>query len=273
MDRTLLIPTDFSNNALVATNYALKLAALLNAKVHILHCYTAFSSAFQNDNINKKDADQAKVVAENGMQEFLDKLSTENHTYQATISEGELVKSINKFILEKRVDLVIMGTHGTSENRRELMGSNTYMVAKDIEVPLLIVPEHSNEFSMEQILFFTDFQNNDCKVLECISALFGNTNPPCKLIHIAEEKVDDQKKKLENWMESLSTKTGYKGLTGAVVSQKEGLSVVNDAIEQYNASLCLLTLVEGRGFFEKLFHKSLARKIILNPKTPVLLTK
>lgn len=273
MNRTLLIPTDFSNNALAATNYALKLANLLNAEVHILHCYTPFSSAFQNEDINKKDAEQAKIVAESSMHEFLDKLNITNQTYHTTIIEGNFPKIINRFITEKKIDLVIMGTHGASETRRDLMGSNTYTVAKEIEIPLLIVPEDSNNFSFEQILFFTDFQINDYKVLECISNLFGSTIMPCKLIHIAADNMEDHKQKLNNWVNDLSLKTGYKELSGEVIAQKENLSVVNDAIEKFNASICLLTLVEGRSFFEKLFRKSLARKIIINPKAPVLLTK
>lgn len=273
MTRTILIPTDFSNNALVATNYALNMAAFLNADVHILHVYTAFTSGFQSEQMNKKDAQRAKEAAENGMKDFLEKLSTDNQTFQSSIMEGNLLQNVKNFVSEKSIDLVIMGTHGASETRRDLLGSNTYDVAKNIEIPLLIVPEHNSGFSLEQIVFFTDYQNNDYKVLESLSNLLGDERKPCTLIHIAEDPVNKHKENMDDWLRDLSHTTGYKEINGHVISKKEQLSVVNDAIKQFKADLCLLTLIERRGFFEKLFRKSLAREIIINPTIPVLLTK
>lgn len=276
MKGTILIPTDFSNNALVATRYALKLAALLNADVHILHSFTPFVSSFQSLQTNIKDAARAKEVAERGMKDFLEKLSEHNtadYPFETSLIEGNLLSTVKKIIAEKGVELVVMGTHGASETRRDLLGSNTYDVAKSIEIPLLIVPEHTPDFSLNNIVFFTDYQLNDFKVLDSLISILGEERKPCSLVHIAEGALDEQKDKLDSWVADLAHTCGYAELRGHVVAKRERMAVVNETIEELNADLCLLTLVEGRSFFEKLFRKSLARDIIINPKIPVLITK
>lgn len=273
MKQTLLIPTDFSNNALVATNYALKLAAYLQANVHILHVYKPFTSAFQSELANKTDAQRAKAGAEKGMKDFLEKLGNQNSAFDSSIIEGNLVDAVGAFVVEKRVDVIVMGTHGASGTRKDWLGSNTYDVAKEIEIPLLIVPEHSVEFTLERSVFFTDYQKNDFKVLKSLLKLLGNDDTPCTLVHVTEQNPEDQKRILVDWSLELANTSGYRTIDTALISSKENLSVVNDTIEQLHADLCLLTLIEGRGFFERFLHKSLARAIIINPKVPVFLTK
>src|SRR5690606_25378697 len=41
---------------------------------------------------------------------------------------------------EDDVDLLVMGTHGERAQRRELIGSVSSRVARDVECPLLLVP-------------------------------------------------------------------------------------------------------------------------------------
>lgn len=74
MKPTFLIPTDFSNNSIVATKYAQGLAKQLNADIHILHTYRAFVTAFQNQKVNEADANRAKSEAETAMNKFLTKV-------------------------------------------------------------------------------------------------------------------------------------------------------------------------------------------------------
>ena len=77
---------------------------------------------------------------------------------------------------------------------------------------------------------------------------------------------------MDDWKAHLEQKTGWVGLATELVSGSERVEVVDQIIDTLDADLTLLTLVDRTGFFERRFHKSLARAIVLNPKTPVLLT-
>lgn len=81
-----------------------------------------------------------------------------------------------------------MGTHGASGWRKDLLGSNTYDVAKDVSRPLLIVPEHTASFKLKNVVFFSDYKQGDAKSLGSFEKLFRDMNPSYTLVHIHEDK-------------------------------------------------------------------------------------
>lgn len=52
---------------------------------------------------------------------------------------GDVVKSIEKYVSEKRLDMLIMGSHGHRRFDLSLLGSTTVKIAEMLDVPLLIV--------------------------------------------------------------------------------------------------------------------------------------
>lgn len=276
MKQTILVPTDFSNNALIAARYGVELARKKQAHVHVFHAYRPFTSAFQSPLANQTDEQRAKIGAEKGLVEFISKLGKYvDVQVTSSTAKNSLVEAINHYIKEDNVSLVVMGAHGASGTRKDLLGSNTYDVAKDVSRPLLIVPEHTNAFKLENVVFFTDYQQGDIKSLTSFDSLFGNIRPSCTLVHIHEGKngpTDDNLQRLQQWKATLEKETPVKDLSTEMAHVPENVEAVNEILDSMNADMTLITLIDSRGFFKKLAHKSLARAIVLTPHTPVLLT-
>lgn len=276
MNKTILVPTDFSNNSLIATRYAMTLAKKIDANVHILHAYRPFTSAFQSPLANETDIQRAKLNAEKGLAEFQEKLSTDSGTaVTSSININSVLGAVMHYIENSNICLVVMGAHGASGRRGELLGSKTYDVAKDVSRPLLIVPEHTQSYKLEQTVFFSDYQQGDIKTLTDWNTLYGNENVPCTLVHLHEGKsapTESDQQKLEKWKAILEKETSLENLSAKLIHIPENLDHVNGILKQLNADVMLLTLVDSRGFVERLLHKSLAKAIVLNPQTPVLLT-
>lgn len=274
MKKTIVVPTDFSNNALVAAKYALQFAAQQDYEVHLLHAYVPFTSAFQNPRAMQNDESKIREQAEAEMRDFLAQLgTTEASKISSSIAQGTLVDCLTQFAKAQPVGLIIMGTHGASGTRKDVLGSNTYDVAKASPVPLIVVPEHITEFRLDKAVFFTDYQASDKQTLQAFKDVVAGRPVPCTLVHIAPDAKEDpqQALKLEEWKQQLKRDTGYDLLHGEIARDREKLARVNVIIDDLAADLSILTLIGGRGFIEKLFHKSLARQIVLNPKRPVLL--
>lgn len=274
--KTILVPTDFSNNALVATRYAIELAKKIEASIHILHAYRPFTSAFQSTSANEGDEKRAKLDAEKGLVGFLEKLDRGSEiSVTSSLIKNGLLEAIINYIAENDVFLVVMGTHGASGTRKDLLGSNTYDVAKTVPCPLLVVPEHTNSFQLERVVFFSDYQHGDIQSLRSFDNLFGKLTLSCTLVHIheksAEPKESDQQKLVE-WKTRLENETAYKNLTTELARASENVDSVQKILQQLHADMTLITRNDSRNFFQKSLKKSLARAIILNPHTPVLLT-
>ncbi|PRD51393.1 universal stress protein [Sphingobacterium gobiense] len=278
MKQTILVPTDFSNNSLTAARYAIELAQQMGTDVYILHVYQSFTSAFQTSGANETDEQQAKLRAEDGLAEFMGKLNnvSEIQVASSAVKKSSLLDAVNDYIAENSVQLVIMGAQGESGRRQDLLGNNTYDVAKDVSRPLLIVPEHTkNAFKLEHVVFFSDYQQGDVKSLTSFNSLFGHMRPSCTLVHIHEsedEPAESDRQRLEEWKAVLENETPLDNLSTELAHVPENVDAVNDILKQLNADMTLVTLVDARSFFKKLLHKSLARTIVLNPQTPVLLT-
>ena len=276
MRQIILVPTDFSNNSLTATYYALELAQNMHVDIHILHAYRPFTSAFQSPLANQTDEQRARLGAEKGLADFTEKLGND---YSVNITTGivksSLLDGVDNYIAQNNVCMVIMGTRGASGVRTDVLGSNTYDLAKHIAQPMLIVPEYATPFRLNKVVFFTDYQKKDVNTLRSLQSLLGKSAPiSCTLVHIHENgrPTDADLAELKEWQEMLTTKVDFDDLSSELVHVQENVDSVNEILDRLQADLTLLTLIGGRNFFEKLFHKSLARAIILNPKTPVLLT-
>lgn len=273
--KTILMPTDFSKNAAVAARYAAGFAKQHGYSIHFLHIYKAFTSAFQSELANDTDETRARVTAEREMQEFLDRVVVPDDVpVTQTIRRGQFIDEVSKFLREHPMDMVIMGTHGASGRKNDFLGSNTYDVSKTVSVPLLVVPEHIARFQVSRVVFFTDFADADARTLKALKGITPGNDEACTLVHIGKpaDSTDDSKsKKLKEWEARLQSETGYTNLSSELVFEKEDRDVTHQIIDRLGADLTVLTLVTGRGFFEKLIHKSLARTIILHAKTPVLL--
>lgn len=276
MVQTILVPTDFSDNALIATKYALGLAKELGVKAHIIHAYQPFTSAFQSPIANETDEKRTNVDAEKKMATFLDSIGKASGVELShSIVKQTVVASIEEYLENNAGTLLIMGTHGASGTRKDILGSNTYDVTKTISAPMLIIPENTATYNISNIAFFTDYQQNDVYTLKELQNVIGDKNVKCTLVHIQKEQdqpAGDYVERLEEWKSNLGKQVGFENLSTELVQGKENVETVKSTVQQLNADLVLLTLVGGRGFFEKLLHKSLARTIILNSETPVFLS-
>ncbi|MBB1644552.1 universal stress protein [Sphingobacterium sp. UME9] len=276
MVQTILVPTDFSNNALVATKYAVGLAKELGSEIHVIHAYQPFTSAFQSPLANETDEKRAKLGAEKTMSVFLESVGKAMGVQIThSIVKQSVVSAIKEYIRDNAGTLLVMGTHGASGTRKDVLGSNTYDVTKTLSAPMLIVPEHTTNNSIRNVVFFTDYQQNDTQTLTELGKVTGKTDVKCTLVHILKQHdtpTQDDFQKLENWKTNLGQQASFENISTELVQGKENVETVNKVLQKLNADLVLLTLVGGRGFFEKLLHKSLARTIILNSETPVFLS-
>lgn len=277
MKKNILVPTDFSDNARAATRYALALAERLGYHVHIVHVYAVFRSAFQNQETHKTDEQRAASEATAAMEAFIESLGAlaDAVSLSTSLQPGNLADAVLEHTRANPDVLVVMGTHGATGSRLGLLGTNTYDIAKAVKTPLLVVPAHCGTFAMQSMVFFSDFQARDIQTLSGYAALFGNLAQRNTVVHIAGKDAEapdsQERKRIAAWKTELQEASGLENLDAQVVIGKESVALVHETLDEHDADLTVLTLVGGRGFFEKLVTKSLARAIILHPKTPILL--
>lgn len=273
--RTVLIPTDFSANAMQAIDYALNLYKCERTIFYFLHAYAdEVYGPFKKNGGESMEA-QKKTV-QNKTEEQLKKLVAQiekrthnpKHSYESVSVFESLVDAVNDFVNQINVDLVIMGTQGQTANKKITFGSHTVQVFKYVQCPVLAIPDNFEYRQPKKILFPTDYmlpyKRRELKLLNTLAAEF-KSKIYCLYISDFENlshRQLDNKRFLE---ESLPNAYLYAERTPV----KNKAEAILEHIEK--KAIDLLVMVNSRhSFLEDMLYRSTVDEIGLHLKLPFL---
>lgn len=182
---------------------------------------------------------------------------------------GPLLSAVQETTEIFKPNLIIMGTHGASGLEKTLIGTNSYSVMKNSSTPVLAVPENTKFKPLRSLVFSTDYkpieQTERLTPIAWIARQFGAV---IKILHvtqkdkIADVKVAAEGLKLHHFLDGLSHHFFF-------VENESVEKGITSFIEQQACDL-LVMVIHDRPFFERVFHASVARKIVMQGKIPIL---
>lgn len=157
--KRILVPTDFSEHA----ENALKAAAIIAKKnkceiflLHLLELPNQMNDAMTSGGsipevmlFIKKANEKLQKIKE---QPYLNGISV-----NASVQFERAFNGILSFNKKNKIDLIIMGSHGTSGIEEVLIGSNTEKVVRLSDIPVLVIKKDVGELNFKNIVFASDF--------------------------------------------------------------------------------------------------------------------
>lgn len=137
--KTILLATDFSLASRNASLYGMELAKALNANIILLHSYIAQPDA-PTLNVSKSRYD-TMMRAEKRLLDEADFLDPKSEIIEIICDEGVAHNSIMNVANEKKTDFIIVGRKGNGEAIKNIFGSTATALAKNTNIPVIIVPE------------------------------------------------------------------------------------------------------------------------------------
>jgi nucleotide-binding universal stress UspA family protein len=139
--KNILVPVDFSECSEHALDYAVELAAKLDARIHLLNVIGVPALGVPELGVAVTSTIIESVV--HGNQEALDKLvdgrKDKMKLGEVMLRTGDARDVILKACEEVDADLVVMGTHGRRGLRRALLGSVAESVVRTAPCPVLTI--------------------------------------------------------------------------------------------------------------------------------------
>jgi len=142
MIKNILVPVDGSKYSLKAFNTALDIAKKYDSKISVLTC-------LEQENIsawciNKKVHMQIIKDAEKFAHDFLSKLEkiakdTDVSLSVHVIETKSISKQITNFAASRKIDLIVMGSHGRTGFNQFVLGSISNAVSHSAKCPVLII--------------------------------------------------------------------------------------------------------------------------------------
>lgn len=272
--KTILVPTDFSENAFVAAEYACALANAAGQRVQLLHVYIALYSGYGEEGNSVKQIKWAETESAEAMKELVASLTGQ---FPSVDIEGECVKGfmidvVTDKLKKEDISVVVMGTKGATDITESILGSTTYEVIKKSPVPVLVVPVDTPDFSFQHIGFFTAYDDHELDALFAFQQAI-NLKPQLAMIHFFKKDEKAPEKELSRWQRKVAEAypdwdVSYK----TVPVEKVDINAVTQTSKSAHLDL-LMFARPHKSFFQKIFEPSLTKAVANYPTIPSLFLK
>lgn len=267
--KTILVPTDFSENANQALKYAAVLAKKTGAEIMLLYVYDIMVPA---------DGTPLMPYAHELMAEESNKMLTQTATnlipteikYRYKSILGSAVHKIVKEARENNADLIVMGIRGTNRLSQIIIGSTTTSVLRNTKIPVFVIPENAKAELPLNILFAYDGKQVPAKeTMKPFIDLAENIKSEILALNVLSEVEAEL---LDKRYIARETFHALKGTNYSVHFAEDGdvLHGINNFIETHKIDAVAM-IYHPIGFFGRLFMESRAHKMAFYTKLPLLI--
>lgn len=193
--KVILLPTDFSENALNAIKYALALYRDESCEFILLHTYEVNSytegSRFEALPITAKLA-EAKSKFEKKLNDLKNLLNTSYgnglHKFSIAAKNQTIIDGINEELNTKTIELVVIGTQGATARYELDFGSNTIEIIENIKnCPVLAIPRNERFTGLNEIVFANGYKlKNKAEDVKYLIQLSKKFKAPVRVLNISE---------------------------------------------------------------------------------------
>jgi nucleotide-binding universal stress UspA family protein len=198
----ILCPLDFSEFSIRAYRHALSLSEHYRAKLvaqHVVEIWRHPSVSFAaTANLYDEYCQALRGSGREQLQEFVKKHTYNEIQSELVVTEGSAADLILSFAQERKMDLIVMGTHGLRGFDRLMLGSVTDRVMRAASCPVLAVrePPHDivaagqerhNPHRLNRILACADFSEDSGLALNYAFSAAAEYDAELTLLHVLEK--------------------------------------------------------------------------------------
>ncbi|TYP74256.1 universal stress protein [Aquimarina intermedia] len=275
--KTILVPTDFSQNAYNALFYATRLFKDQECKFYLLNTFEVDTPILTS----RIDTTKGNVLytrlscaSKDGLAETLHAITRDcedyNHSFETLSISKKLVETVQNTIKRKKIDLVVMGTQGATRAKEYLLGSNTIRVVQGNTLcPTLMIPSEYVFTNPKDIAFSTDLRRFYGKdEIAPITRLLEMFKAELHILHIRETgKLDEiQQYNYDKLLEHLGD---VEVSVHWLEKQKEKSESISNYIREYNIRMLFMVNYK-HSFIERMTRESVIRKIGLHVEIPFM---
>lgn len=269
--KTILVPTDFSEAARNASEYAVAYAKAYGYKLLLCHIYHLPVISVPEEPLLVLE--NPKVLQKNHLQalqeeaEFLSKNG--DVSIECMVSEGFAVDEILEIERERRPDFTIMGMETEGAFSELIIGSIATDVIRKTKTPILLIPEKAKFKKIGKITLAFDYNlKQNVEILGPLKELVKETQAKLCVLNVG--KVDFEKDaekaiagiKLEKFFNEIEYSAHF-------TENDDFTKGINEFVESSNTDLIAM-IPHKHSFLSRLFKESHTKKIAFHTSVPLL---
>lgn len=269
--KRILIPTDFSKYSEEALKIAAQIAKNHNSEIILLHMLELPHQG--SDAVGGGKSIPEIMLYKDKAIENLEKLMDAEYLKGIEVSEAIEFKKVYEGIidasLKNKVDLIIMGSHGTSGFDELLVGSNAEKVVRHSKIPVLVIKKEIENFKTENFVFASDFSKETHKPFEKVIEYVKLFNSKLFLVMISTpnsfKTTHNAEKIMRNFVEKFELKN-YSSHIYNDTNIENGIINFSNSVNADIIGIC----THGRTGLAHFFNGSIGEELVNHASKPVI---
>ncbi len=269
----IIVPTDFSEQSIVALNQSYNLARLTNSIITLVSVIDedAISSVLHLFSDKESQINLIKAGIEGKLKELANEARAKSGLeFAVRIERGKIYDEIVRVAEELNASFIIMGTNGVNSIKKSFIGSNAARVIKEAHCPVITIKGTEHLQGCQTIVLPLDLtKETKEKVGKCIEiAKFFNSTVNVLTVMVSEDEF--LVNKLTRQMEQVTDYITGEGVkcVGDFVHNKS----VSDGVLEYSKKVdadLIIIMTQKETEWTPLFIGSESQQVINHSEIPV----
>ena len=274
--KSILVPTDFSDQATYALDLAYDIAKKSGASIKVLNVveapqgesFSATGEASMGSGINSVYFVQLVENVKQRLVEIDNDSRYADVTLEGYVEIGNPYESISRTIVDHEVDLVVMGTRGSSGFEEVFVGSNTEKVVRRAHCPVLAVKEAVHADAIKNIVLATNLRDDHQELFTELTKLQQLFDATIHIVRINTPSSFENDRYYKTEMEKFAEQYGLTNYTLNVYNDSDEEDGIIYFAEQIHADMIAIG-THGRSGISRLLSGSIAEDVVNHAKRPV----
>lgn len=174
--KKILVPCDFSHQSIEAYKMAIELAAKAKGEILLLHVLTApsvYTSGFAGETVVVDSSYLVRIEEDvrKELENVKKKVPDNPVNVMTEVLFGDLATAVRKMVDDRKIDLVVIGSSGTSGLAEIFIGSNAEKIVRFSPVPVLALKKAIELKSVRNILLPSTLDLNQTDFIRRLTQL------------------------------------------------------------------------------------------------------
>ena len=259
---TILFPTDFSNNALNALDYALELVNTFEGKIVMIHAVSVQSKVGTLQVLERQLVSDAEAELENWVARAKNKLH-DPEAVTAKVVKGNVVERIETIAKQVEADLIVVSAKGEGDKGDKYLGKVSGGIVKTTNIPTLIIPITYRFKPVKNVVFSVKYKRiASAQVVKPLIEIAKKFESSVALVHVKTPDYDPSRG--ENlYLNDLTFKPFT--MEGEFIYDATKRFIEDHPIDM------LVAIRRKRGFFKNIIFNNGTKKKTFNSYVPFLI--
>jgi nucleotide-binding universal stress UspA family protein len=190
--KNIAFATDLSPTSFAALPYAAELARHFGARVFGFYAQSPAVYVIPEMGAMPATVDEAQSAGQELKERLKEQLA--GVPYEVVIGQGDTWAALERLIEERKIDLVVIGTHGRTGLGKALLGSVAEKIFRQAHCPVLSVGPHVTRKApgggeTKEILYATDFSAAARAAAPYALSLAQESQARLTLLHVIEKPI------------------------------------------------------------------------------------